>query len=152
MKIEQRKFGRLSVGAAVSRSIRHLCVTMSFLFILMLVSVGSLCFAKSNSAKSNTWIGDISDVKCGYRPNYPDHAVCARMCVRKSGEPYAIVLRDHRVLMLKAGQMGTNELNTRIADAIGQGAKRLKVTGRVDGDILTVDAIEPLKGSSKPKS
>lgn len=98
------------------------------------------------------WVGYLSDDGCG-ATKQPNHAACARKCVRGRGEKYALVLDSKKVVLLKPGKIGSiDDLYSAIERGIDAGSDRFEATGTIaDDGSLVVDKIRGLPIKEKPK-
>ena len=108
------------------------------LFFLALAAAGILLANTVASAAEQTWTGNISDSACGAKPEeaaegqgkMPDRE-CTQACVR-GGSKYVLVA-DGKVVQI------ANQDNKDLATHAGH---RVKVTGELKGNAITVSKIE----------
>jgi hypothetical protein len=88
---------------------------------------------KMGRANSNTFIGLVSDSSCGPRHKLRDKSAeeCTRTCQR-AGAAFALVAGE-QVYKLKGD----------INDVAVLAGQKAKVTGTLQGDTITVNAIQP---------
>jgi hypothetical protein len=110
------------------RRISYLCVG--------LLLGGSLSFAGTVKAGTKTFVGNISDSMCGLKHMMPGKSdkECTLECV-KAGSKY--VLAD-----LASGKVYQLSDQKKPEEFAGQ---KVKVTGTLNGDTISVTAIEPPK-------
>ena len=87
--------------------------------------------AKKGGGKGTTMEGVVSDTMCAGNHNGKDAAKCTAGCVKK-GSTYSLIVGD-KAYELSGKLDGIDKL---------AGAKA-KVTGKVDGDKMTVRSVEP---------
>jgi hypothetical protein len=80
----------------------------------------------------NTWRGVVSDSHCGAKHSTPsdEAAACVKKCV-EGGAQYVLVSR---------GTVYKLDAQEKFADFAG---KRVRVTGTLSGDTITVSSVEP---------
>jgi len=108
------------------------------LFFLALAAAGILLANTVASAAEQTWTGNISDSACGAKHEeaaegqgkMPDRE-CTQACVR-GGSKYVLVA-DGKVVQI------ANQDNKELATHAGH---RVKVTGELKGNAITVSKIE----------
>jgi hypothetical protein len=74
--------------------------------------------------------GFVEDEKCSTNPGMKDNAACAQKCI-KGGSAAVLVTADGKVYKI-ANQ-------AKVTDSAG---KNVTVTGKLDGDTLTVDSVK----------
>jgi hypothetical protein len=95
---------------------------------ISVVALMTMGFAASVMAAE--FKGFVEDEKCSTNPGMKDNAACAQKCV-KGGSPAVLVTADGKVYKI-ANQ-------AKITDSAG---KNVTVTGKLDGDTLTVDSVK----------
>jgi len=98
---------------------------MKKLFLVLLLGVSLSGFSQTKG----TWTGYISDSKCGPKKAGDAHADCAVKCVKEGADPILVVGKKSYKIADK----------TKVMDFVG---KKVKVTGTVDGDTVTIEKIE----------
>ena len=98
---------------------------MKKLFLVMLLGASLSGFAQ----KSETWTGYITDSKCGAKKASEEHAECAVKCVKGGADPILVVGKKSYKIADKS----------KVMDYVG---KKVKVTGTLDGDTVTIEKIE----------
>jgi hypothetical protein len=98
---------------------------MKKISVVVLMTMG---FAASVMAAE--FKGFVEDEKCSTNPGMKDNAACAQKCI-KGGSPAVLVTADGKVYKI-ANQ-------AKITDSAG---KNVTVTGKLDGDTLTVDSVK----------
>ncbi|MGB2676546.1 MAG: hypothetical protein WCE53_10215 [Candidatus Acidiferrum sp.] len=95
----------------------------------------ALCAAALTFAADGSWTGYISDSMCGAKGANPNHADCARKCVKEHGAKYVFVNdADKKVYAIDA--------QDKVAAHAGH---HVTVKGSVDGDNLKLTSIEMAK-------
>ena len=82
------------------------------------------------SAMGAEWTGAISDSGCGAK-HADGNVGCVTKCVKGGAAPVLVTGADHKVLKIANGD--------KVMDFLG---KMAKVTGTLEGDTITVTAIE----------
>lgn len=98
--------------------------------LLIAAGVASLLLVFALAA--GQWTGHISDSKCGAA--HSDHSEASIKCVRacvKAGEKPVFVTEDRKVVKIANPEKVMNYLGHQV-----------KVTGKLEGDTLTIDAVE----------
>jgi hypothetical protein len=98
---------------------------MKKISVVVLMTMG---FAASVMAAE--FKGFVEDEKCSTNPGMKDNAACAQKCI-KGGSAAVLVTEDGKVYKI-ANQ-------AKITDSAG---KNVTVTGKLDGDTLTVDSVK----------
>jgi len=108
---------------------------ITFLGVALLLGA-SLSFAGTGKAGTRTFVGNISDSMCGLKHMMPGQSDkdCTLECV-KAGSKY--VLAD--VVNGKVYQLSDQKKPEEFA------GQKVKVTGTLKGDMISVSAIEPAK-------
>ena len=98
---------------------------MKKISVVVLMTMG---FAASVMAAE--FKGFVEDEKCSTNPGMKDNAACAQKCI-KGGSAAVLVTEDGKVYKI-ANQ-------AKITESAG---KNVTVTGKLDGDTLTVDSVK----------
>jgi hypothetical protein len=91
-----------------------------------LMAIGSL------SAFAGEWSGYIADSKCKHTDGTAAHIACTEKCI-KGGADAVFVTSDDKVLKIDKASMD------KVTPHFGH---KVTVTGKVNGDTLTVDTIK----------
>jgi len=91
-----------------------------------LAAIGSV------SAFAGEWSGVIADSKCKHTDGTADHIACTVKCV-KGGADAVFVTSDDKVLKIDQASMA------KVTPHLGH---KVTVTGKVEGDTLTVETIK----------
>jgi len=92
--------------------------------LLLAISCSLIVFA----ADKGTWTGYISDSDCGAKGNSPDHAACAKKCVKNGAAPVLVV--DDKIYTISNPK--------KVAKFIGD---KVTVTGTLTGDAIEIDKV-----------
>ncbi len=104
---------------------------LGILFVVFLVAAG-LSLAAPEKAKDTAYVGWVTDDHCGAKGAKEGHADCATKCVKEHGAKYALVTpSDGKVYVL--------DPQAKVAEHAGH---HVKVTGTLEGNMLTVTKIE----------
>jgi hypothetical protein len=97
---------------------------LSFAFCLVALS--------AMTAMAGEWTGWISDAKCGaaHTDGSEKSINCVKGCVKGGAAPVFVVEKDKKVLKIANAD--------KVMDHLGH---KVKVTGKVDGDTLTIDSV-----------
>ena len=95
-----------------------------------LLAVFAVCAA---SAMAADYSGYIVDKNCSTKPGMMGDEACAQKCI-KGGSPAVLATADGKIYKI-ANQ----------DKVIPSAGKKVTVTGKLDGDTLTVDTIAPSK-------
>jgi hypothetical protein len=108
---------------------------ISFLGIVLLLGA-SLSFAGKAQAATRTFVGNISDSMCGLKHMMPGltDKDCTLECV-KAGSKYVLADVAHGKVYQLSDQKKPEEF----------AGQKVKVTGTLKGDVISVTAIEPEK-------
>ena len=99
--------------------------------LLMFVSVIS---AGQEITQPSTWVGSISDSKCGSEGAHASHKDCAIRCVTRQGQSWIFVSSEYRVFEIK-------NQNAVSKSAVGH---EVVVTGHLtDTGSLLIESIRP---------
>lgn len=88
-------------------------------------------------AKSQTYVGEVSDAMCGSKHMMADKAACTRACIQK-GSSYALVVGDKVYTLQTSNKAALDELNTLAGE-------KAKVTGTANGDTIDVSKVAAAK-------
>jgi len=104
--------------------------------LLALMLVAAVGFAaeyqgKGQEKKDNAMIGWVTDSQCGAKGDSAGHADCAKRCVGRGAKAVLYTPSDKKVYTL--------EPQDKVKEFVG---KHVKVTGKVEGDTLTIESIE----------
>jgi hypothetical protein len=97
-----------------------------------LLATFALAAIGSMSAFAGEWSGYIADSKCKHTDGTADHIACTQKCV-KGGADAVFVTADDKVLKIDKASM------EKVTPHLGH---KVTVTGKVDGDTLTVESIK----------
>lgn len=89
------------------------------------------------AAKSQTYVGEVSDAMCGTKHMMDNKAECTRACVQK-GSNYALVVGDKVYTLQTSNKAALDELNTLAGE-------KAKVTGTANGDTIEVSKVAAAK-------
>ncbi len=98
----------------------------------LLIAAGVASLSLVFAVAAGQWTGHISDSKCGAA--HSDHSEASIKCVRacvKAGEKPVFVTEDRKVVKIANPE--------KVMDYLGH---QVKVTGKLEGDTLTIDAVE----------
>lgn len=102
--------------------------------------IGLMLLATTLAVAADSWTGYISDSKCGVKGNAADHAACAEKCIGKGASAVLVTDGDNKVV------------NIANQDAVkGHAGHHVKVTGKLEGDSLTVDKVSMVGDEKKEK-
>jgi hypothetical protein len=117
---------------------RGLAILAFSLFVLLWVGV-----AMPTPAQEQSWTGFVTDTHCGTNcqltKNMTPDLHCIRECVRK-GSKYGL-WSGNKVYVLEPQDR-----------AAKFAAKNVRVSGKLDGETIHFDSIEPVATSSQPAS
>jgi len=75
------------------------------IYLFLLVAIVSLALVAIADESAGTWTGEVIDVACyvshGDKGRGPDHATCAKNCV-KGGQPMGLLTEDGTLYILAA--------------------------------------------------
>jgi hypothetical protein len=102
---------------------------LAALFLLTFVAEIS-----SGQQTTSTWVGFISDGKCGLDGAHANHKACAIRCVTKQGESWTFVSSEYQVFKIQNQKaVSTSDLGHEVV-----------VTGRIaDDGSLQIEGIRP---------
>jgi hypothetical protein len=112
-------------------------IILRLILALVWFSITPLFARQTN--QTSTWVGWITDNKCGAKSAHADHKDCAIRCVTKQGQSWVFVPYDGVV-------MGIQNQKAVYRSAIGH---EVKVTGRIAEDGLLY--IEGIQDYAQPK-
>jgi hypothetical protein len=95
-----------------------------------LLTVFAICAASALAADVT---GYIIDQKCSTKKGMMGDAACAKKCI-DGGSPAVLATEDGKVYKISNQDK-----------AVPSAGKKVTVTGKVDGDTITVDTITPTK-------
>lgn len=84
------------------------------------------------AAVNETWTGYISDAHCGVKEDQAGHASCAKNCIKGGADPVLVV----------------GDKVYKFADpkkAVKFAGEKVSVTGKLEGDAITVEKISKAK-------
>jgi hypothetical protein len=109
---------------------------LSLLAFVVVISSGQ----EITQPRPSTWVGFISDSKCGGKGAHADHKECAIRCVTRQGQSWIFVSSEYQVF-------GIENQNAVSKSSLGQ---EIVVTGRItDSGSILIESIRPRQ--SKPK-
>lgn len=110
------------------------------LLIVAFVILVAVALNATADKKDGSWVGWITDTHCNAKGDNAKHGDCATKCVKEMGGKYALyVPSEKKVFQLDAQDK-----------AAGHAGHHVKITGSVEGDKITVTAIE-MTGEQKGK-
>ncbi len=103
--------------------------------VVVILAFGSLAVA---AGKSSSFVGVVSDSNCGLKHSTPSKAAaeCVKKCVNM-GAKYVLVYHG------KVYQVGPQK------EFDGMGGQRVKVTGKMNGDMIMAENVKPVMGHMK---
>src|SRR5260370_16010695 len=98
--------------------------------------VASLASFFAAGAMAESWTGTISDDKCGAKHEGAEakDAACVQSCIKRGGAP--VLVSGGKVYKISA------DSKDKVMSNLGQ---KVTVTGKMDGDTVTVESVEASK-------
>jgi|SRR5579863_7679027 len=108
----------------------------NLMFVAALLAVCLLLgpVAASAAATAGSWNGWITDEACGAKGNNAAHKDCAEKCMKGGSKLVLYNSADKKLYKLDNQDMAKGHIGHEVT-----------VTGKVDGDSITVDSIAPAK-------
>ena len=104
------------------------------------IVIGLMLLATTWAFSADSWTGYVSDSNCKAKGNGPGHAACAEKCIGKGAQAVLVTDGDNNVVNI------ANQDKVK-----GHAGHHVKVTGKLDGDTLTVDTVSMVEEKEKGK-